>query len=169
MAATAYALICALAAGCIFPQDGSLQPQGTMMGPPVSWDGTSPFAPPNVNVVPFTGQSFYVPPAPAAAPVAPVAVPVVSASIPALNGSYGIDATAIVNITAATAGIAAGKGFPNGASTMVWMDAAGVSHTFTSTAEFLSFGSAIEGFVYAAQLEGLGQPVALPALPLQIP
>lgn len=102
-------------------------------------------------------------------PVVPVAVAVVSASLPALSGVYGINAGSIANITAAVAGIAAGQGFPGGSSSMVWVDATGAPHTFGTTAEFLALGAAIEGYVYALQMTALGQAVAIPATPLQIP
>lgn len=100
---------------------------------------------------------------------APAIVPVVSASTPVLSGVYGIDGAAILNITATIASVAAGQGFPGGASTMVWFDATGTVHTFSSTAQFVAFGSAVAGYVYAVQMAGHGQAVPIPPTPLQIP
>ena len=96
-------------------------------------------------------------------------VAVVSAGTPSLNGSYGITATAVNDMTAIVAGIGAGQGFPGGAETLTWLDTAGAPHTFATTAEFVAFAKAIEAYVYETQLASMGQASTLPAVPLQIP
>lgn len=102
-------------------------------------------------------------------PSAPATVTVVSSGFPKLSGAYGIDSAAIVNITATVAGIAAGQGFPGGATAMTWIDSSGNARTFETTAEFIAFGTAIRNYVYALQMAAHGQAVTIPATPLQIP
>ena len=58
-----YVLQCNLAQGCV-AADGTTQPNGTYMEL-ISWDGVSPYHPAGMNVVPYTGQTIYVPAAPA--------------------------------------------------------------------------------------------------------
>ena len=109
------------------------------------------------------------PPAPVVTPAAPTSVAVTSTGTPALSGTYSIDANAILNLVAIVDGINAGKGFPNGSSSFPYYDTSGVAHTFTSTAEFVAFAYAIEGYVAALQLIGDGSTTtSLPATPLTI-
>ena len=54
--ASSYVLVCA--SPC--EVDGTTQPAGTALSR-VIWDGSTPFAPPGMNVVPDTGQTLYTP------------------------------------------------------------------------------------------------------------
>lgn len=74
-------------------------------------------------------------------------VTVTSTATPALNGKYSVDATSIGNITALSTGIAAGKPLPGGGSSFNYPDAANAMHAFSS-ADFLDFAAAIEGYIY---------------------
>lgn len=102
-------------------------------------------------------------------PAAPVTVAIVSSGFPKLSGVYSINSAAIANITSTVAGIAAGQGLPGGEGAMIWIDASGNARTFDTAAEFVAFGAAIRNYVYALQMAGHGQAVAIPATPLQIP
>lgn len=102
-------------------------------------------------------------------PPAPPSVAIVSSGTPGLNGAYTVDANAVGNLTSIVTGIAANQGFPGGVSTFIYVDAAGKPHTFPNTAEFVAFAAAIEGYVYASQMAGMGQAATVPTVPLTIP
>lgn len=67
-----------------------------------------------------------------------------------LNGTYAIDPASLGNITSLASGIAAGKPLPSGADTFIYRDMSGEPHTFTAPV-FVSFGSAIEAYVYGVR------------------
>ena len=159
-----------LIASAPYPEpDGTTQPAGTCVGR-AAWNGVTPYAPDGVTLKldPQQTTACYFPTF-ASAPVAPVSVAVVSASTPAISGTYSISAASVSNITAIIAGIAAGQGFPGGGSTLTYVDAGGVAHVFETTPEFVAFAAAIRNYVYALQLNGLGDPTPLPPVPLQVP
>jgi hypothetical protein len=85
-------------------------------------------------------------------------VQITSTATPALNGTYAISAGSQSNIIALSTGIAAGKPLPGGGSTFNYADATGTQHAFTS-ANFLDFASAIEGFIYNLG-QAIGEKVA---------
>ncbi|MHB8388135.1 MAG: hypothetical protein ACYDDA_10795 [Acidiferrobacteraceae bacterium] len=95
-------------------------------------------------------------------------VPVVSLSTPALNGTYPLDTKHLDYITSLVAGISAGQGLPNGASTVDFFDSAGAPHAFTG-AQLISLGAALRNVVYTCEMVLAGAPAALPALPVSIP
>jgi len=92
---------------------------------------------------------------------------ITSTATPALNAIYGVNAAAQANITAIVTGIAASLGLPGGGSTFVYLDASSAPHTFTQ-AQFVSFASAVRGYVYALDLYAAGQG-ALPTPSATIP
>lgn len=74
-------------------------------------------------------------------------VQVTSTGTPALNGTYDIDDKSVAYITALSTGIAAGKPLPGGGTTFNYPDASNVMRAFSS-ADFLNFAAAVEGFIY---------------------
>jgi len=169
-----FALICALAAGCI-ASDGTTQPTGTVMQAPIVWDGVSTFAPAGISVVPYTGQVPYAP-TPAAPTTAQQAatllsqgITITSASTPALNGTYSIDAAAQADINAVQTYILTTPGsFPTGA-TMPWIDTIGTAHVFGSTAQFTAFAKAAAQIAAQLTLYGKGALPTPPAMSATIP
>lgn len=157
--------------------DGKSPPPGTVLFR-FSWDGASAYTPVDAVGAPLSAvldekqtTPVYLPKvsAPLGVTTAPTSVPVVSSGQPDLSGSYGISANDILNITAIETGINAGKGFPGGISSLTYVGADGMAHVFSSTDEFTALAVAIEGYVSALELNGLGHPTRLPATPLQIP
>jgi len=74
-------------------------------------------------------------------------IQIISTSTSNLNGTYSVNAYAIANINAIATYILRNNSFPNGASSMPWMDAGGTPHVFPSTAEFDDFATAVGNFV----------------------
>lgn len=118
----------------------------------ISWDGASPYTPPaGDSVVPLTGSAgigwtyasgaFTAPPAPAPAPVCAVT----STGTPSLSGSYAPPTSTQQQQIAAVSlytQVNPGK-FPGGTAAFPWPDASGTPHTFTTSATWLSFASAM--------------------------
>ena len=98
---------------------------------------------------------------------------IVSTSAPALNGTYGLDSETRADIVAIVDGINGDEGFPpTGGTTMVWPDINGVGHTFTSTAQFVSFAAAIRNYYFSLKVASAtmaaGGTASWPAQPKQI-
>jgi hypothetical protein len=100
-------------------------------------------------------------------------VAVVSTATPALSGTYACDPSAQQVLSAITAGLDAGRGFPGGAASFAYSDVTGAAHEFSAQSDFLNMAAAIEGYVYqfTIALSALvgGQTAALPAPQLAIP
>lgn len=96
-------------------------------------------------------------------------VPVTSTGMPSLSGTYALDATSQSNVQAVALYIEVNAKFPGGAATLPWADASGAIHVFASTAEYLSFASALASYVAEIEMYRLGQAPALPAQPVTIP
>ena len=93
---------------------------------------------------------------------------VTSASTPALNATYPLDATHLDDLTALVAGISAGQGLPNGASTVTLFDATGAAHAFNST-QLVALGAALRNVFYGCQMVIGGQSTTVPPQPVAIP
>jgi hypothetical protein len=97
---------------------------------------------------------------------------IVSTGTPAISGTYALDANSLFNLTALSAGIAAGKPLPGGGITFNYPDISAAQHAFTG-ANFLDMAVAVEGYVYAINqtLVALadGQTASFPTLPITIP
>ena len=78
-------------------------------------------------------------------------IQITSATFPAINGTYGLTATSLLNITGTVAYIGLKNQFPGGASSLTWYDAAGVAHSFTTVAEFDAFAEAVASFIVPIQ------------------
>lgn len=76
---------------------------------------------------------------------------ITSTSTPALNGVYSIGPVAQLNITSIASSIGSGQGFPDGGSTIQWLDSQSVAHEMTP-AQFLAFADAVRNYVYQLQL-----------------
>jgi len=72
---------------------------------------------------------------------------VTSASTPSLNGTYSVTMQAQSNFAGVTSGLANTHDLPNGASTIIWYDASGAPHNFTST-QLLALADAVRNYVY---------------------
>lgn len=86
-----------------------------------------------------------------------------SASTPSLAGVYAIDAASLAKINGVASYIAINGRFPGGQSSFAWLDVGGEPHVFNSTAQFLSFASAVADF--EAQIDlgfALTQPSVIP-------
>jgi hypothetical protein len=99
-------------------------------------------------------------------------VTVTSSSDPSLNAVYSVTTAAQNNTTAIAASIAAGQGLPHGATSIQWLDADGVSHSFTA-AQFLALADAIRNYVYDLSIAeaalSAGRQTAWPASTIAIP
>jgi hypothetical protein len=73
---------------------------------------------------------------------------IVCTSNSALNGTYGIDASSLANISGVAAGIASRNRIPGGGTTFNYGDINGGLHAFSGP-EFLNFAAAVEDFTYA--------------------
>ena len=93
---------------------------------------------------------------------------VTSASTPALNATYPLDATHLDDLTALVAGISAGQGLPDGASTVTLFDATGAAHAFNST-QLVALGAALRNVFYGCQMVIGGQSTTVPGQPAAIP
>lgn len=94
-------------------------------------------------------------------------VAVISTQTPALDGTYMIDPASQHRIAAISLYIQVNSRFPAGLTSFSWFDAAGVPHSFPTTAEFQSFATALADFVAALDLAAAGagsvppQPIAI--------
>lgn len=97
---------------------------------------------------------------------------IVSTGTPALNGTYGMDATSLLEITAIEASIAGGQGLPGGGATFLLHDITAAPHTFDATS-FPNFAKAMRDYFAAAKqafyvAAGGGSP-QWPTQPVTIP
>lgn len=72
---------------------------------------------------------------------------VTSTSTPALNGTYGLDSNSQQNVIGTVTAILLTGNFPNGQTTMPWVDQNNVAHMWPSTTEFKAFATAFSTFV----------------------
>ena len=147
--AATYAIVCA--APCV-ASDGTTQPAGTALAA-IAYDGRAPYTPPpNTAVVPYAGQTIYVPATPApslsqqAQAMLAAGLSITSTSTPALNGTYAADAITQSNVMAEMVSLLANAAFTNGTTTLAWPDATGAPHNFTA-AQFKAFATAEGQFV----------------------
>lgn len=124
---------------------------GGMVVNAIQWDGASPYAPPTGDtVVPLTGAAgigwsyasgAYTAPAVPALQVCAIT----STGTPALSGNYAPpDPTQQQQISSITLYTQVNPGkFPGGTASFPWPDSTGASRTFTASAEWLSFASAM--------------------------
>lgn len=87
---------------------------------------------------------------------------IVSTGTPALNGTYTVDQLSQSDIIAIETSLNAGKGFPGGATTFNYPDAAGAFHGF-SEANFTNFAAAVRDYVYGLKSVIAGASTTLPA------
>lgn len=76
----------------------------------------------------------------------PMFIKISSTSNPSLNGEYTFGADAQQRITSVLMYIQLNNTFPGGASTLDWVGADGITHTFTSVDQFKAFANAIVEF-----------------------
>lgn len=142
------------------------------VGDPASGMVWAPAPPAIVNGVltqQWTQVAAPVPtPAQSAAAILASGAPIVSSSTSALNGTYALDQTHLDYITSLVAGISAGQGMPNGASTVTLFDVAGAPHAFTGT-QLISLGAALRNVFYTCEMVIAGNTTTLPTLPATIP
>jgi len=93
---------------------------------------------------------------------------VTSTGTPALDATYATSPAAQAAIGAIMTGINAGKGFPDGLTSLPYPDASGAAHSF-SVAQFTAFAQAIENFVYGCSIVINGFSTTLPAANATIP
>ena len=117
----------------------------------------------------YDGKQFAAPAAPTLTPAQQAAaliaggLAITSTGTAALSATYPCDAAVQAKAAAIEVRIAAGLGFPGGASTMPWKDAAGAWHELDAT-QFTAIAGAISVFVAACDLVADGYPgAALPA------
>ena len=132
-------------------------------------DGTWAFAAPVPPVANATPDPTLTPAQAAENLLQGGAVQIASTSTPGLDGTYGIAPSNTAAITSIVAGISAGAGFPGGAAQLPYPDSSGALHVFPTTAAFIGFGAAIEGYVFALEMIAQGRSAAFPAQPLTIP
>jgi hypothetical protein len=72
---------------------------------------------------------------------------ITSASTPTINGTYACDNNTTAEINAEITSILLNNTFADGSSTLVWLDAEQIPHTFNSISEFKIFATAIAAFV----------------------
>jgi len=120
-------------------------------------------------------------PAPSAAQVAQAqysaaiaaGIAVTSTGSPALNGTYAVAPDAQAHLNAVATYIAVNSRFPRGASALTWFDLGGAPHTFTATATFQAFASALADYVTGLEETSAaiaaGQTATWPAATATIP
>lgn len=117
-----------------------------------------------------TPASCSVSPASQAYEALSAGVEIVSASTPSLNGIYSLDPQSISDIQAETVFLLVNGGQFTAGTTLQWPDASGALHTFTSSAQFQAWASAVARYVGALRAVINGIPgAALPAAPVSIP
>lgn len=77
---------------------------------------------------------------------------VTSIGASALNATYGLDQVSQDQLWNIALGLAAGLGFPGGASTFAYPDITGTPRTFTS-AQFTNLAKAVRDYVFAANTQ----------------
>jgi hypothetical protein len=93
---------------------------------------------------------------------------VTSTSASGINGIYATDANSESNIEAIQEYILTFGDFPEGVSTMIWLDMNGIPHEFTST-QFTNFAGAVATFVSVCTLISLIGQGTLPNNSVTIP
>ncbi|HTV45760.1 MAG TPA: hypothetical protein VMF05_10620 [Stellaceae bacterium] len=96
-------------------------------------------------------------------------IEIASTSTPALNGVYACDPVSWAKVQGTSLYISVNARFPAGMTSLPWADLAGAVHTFTTTAEFQAFATAMGDYVTELQMAVIGQATALPAQPVTIP
>ena len=96
-------------------------------------------------------------------------IAITSTSTSSLNGTYGCDPTSVSFIMAELIAILTFSTFTNGATTLGYVDQAGTSHTFPTTASFQAFGAAVGKYVGAINAYANGQATSLPSNQVTIP
>ena len=133
----------------------------------ISWDGAEAYVPENGCAVilaigvgagwTYNADGTFTPP-PEPAPVPPTAqeqaaaamsagLIITSTGTPELNGTYGLDSNSQQNVIGTVTAILLTGNFPNGQSTMPWIDQNQQPHMWPSTAEFKIFATAFSTFV----------------------
>lgn len=154
----------------------------------IEWDGVTQFTPPaGISLViagagaaiggTYLNSTFSAPtpqaPTPAQQAAAAIAAGVIvtSTATPSLNGTYGLDPTSQNNVGNTVISIMLNGTFPNGSSTMLWVDQSGVSHIWPSVTEFKAFATAYSSYVSAVDLYAAsnGASGALPSNSVTIP
>jgi hypothetical protein len=79
-------------------------------------------------------------------------IAITSTSSPALNGTYVIDQTAQEEIVAISLYIQENNIFPEGLTSLVWLDFSQLPHVFTSTTTFQAFAKAVADYVTGVDL-----------------
>ena len=143
-------------------------PSGTLSAG-MMWQETTPAVVSGVLTQQWAQVPVPVPtPQEQAAAILQAGCAVTSASTPALNATYPLDATHLDDLTALVAGISAGQGLPNGASTVTLFDATGAAHAFNST-QLVALGAALRNVFYGCQMVIGGQSTTVPGQPATIP
>jgi len=104
----------------------------------------------------------------AAHPVMPTSVTITSTGTPSLSGTYPIDHDTLSTLNGEASYIAINSAFSSGTSTLPWPDTSGVLHTFSSTAEFIAFASAVTKYVTQATM-AIQTSGTMPSSPVTIP
>jgi hypothetical protein len=92
---------------------------------------------------------------------------ITSTGTPALNGTYAVDQLSQMDVIAIETSLNAGKGFPGGAATFGYPDAAGAMHSFSQT-NFTDFAAAIRDYVYGCRAVIAETSTTLPSNSVQI-
>jgi hypothetical protein len=124
----------------------------------------------------YANGAFAAPPAPPAPTLAQQAqaalaagVQITSTSTPGLNGVYACDPVSWAKVQGTSLYISVNGKFPAGMASLPWADIAGTAHSFSTTAEFQAFATAIGDYVTELQMAVIGQATTLPAQPVTIP
>lgn len=110
----------------------------------------------------------YTPPTPTptlarqAAAMLAAGLTVTSTSTSPLDGTYATDSASQQHIQAVVTAILLNNAFTDGSSSIAWLDASGVSHTF-DVAQFKAFATAVFDFVSACLRCVNGQSTTLPS------
>lgn len=89
---------------------------------------------------------------------------ITSTSTPALDSTYATDATSQQHVQAEITSILLNGTFADGTTSIAWLDASNVAHTFT-IAEFKALATALAAFVSACLKVVNGQATVLPSQP----